>query len=122
MSRGNTYSVPRDANRAPAMMGVNYLNDNEVLPVEIDPITKGIITVSAAGGVATNFAVRVDDFTTPNVTYVGRAVPGTQDNDPYWQIEKVDQTTGTVITWANGNANATNVWGAPGDVALLTYS
>lgn len=121
MSRGNIYSVPRDANRTPAMMGVSQLDGTTVLPVEIDPITGGVVA-SITGGFGTSFAVRVDDFTTPNVSYVGRAVPGTLDNDPDWQIEKVDQTTGTVITWANGNADFTNVWGAPGDVALLPYS
>ena len=45
-----------------------------------------------------------------NVTYVGIAVPSTAAGAALWQIKKIDETTGTVITWADGNTNFDNVF------------
>lgn len=54
-----------------------------------------------------------------SVTYVGIASPGTDTSSALWQAKKIDQTTGTVITWADGNANFDNV---ATDLTSLTYS
>lgn len=43
MSRGNTYSVPRDANRVPALLGVSSVDGTTVLPAEINPISGALI-------------------------------------------------------------------------------
>jgi len=45
-----------------------------------------------------------------NITYVGDAVPGTATNEAKWRIMKIDKTTGTVITWADGNGEFDNIW------------
>lgn len=71
---------------------------------------------------ATNYATRLDDFTTTNVTYIGKSVIGSAVGSAVWQIQKIDETTGMVITWADGNSNFDNVWGASGAVAGLTFS
>lgn len=42
----------------------------------------------------------VDDSTTANVTYIGQAALGTATTAASWRIQKVDTTSGTVITWS----------------------
>lgn len=64
-------------------------------------------------------AVRLDDTTTPSVTYVGEAVPGTAAGTSAWRIKKIDETSGLVISWADGNGNFDNNWN---NRASLTYS
>lgn len=54
-----------------------------------------------------------------SVTYIAYAVPGTPQASALWQARKVDQTSGTVITWADGNANYDNV---ATDLTALSYS
>lgn len=43
------------------------------------------------------------------VTYIAIAKPGTLQSESKWQVQKIDKTTGTVITWADGNANFDNL-------------
>ena len=57
-----------------------------------------------------HYAERVDDYTTPNVTYVGKAATGSLTNAAVWQIRKIDVTTGMVLTWADGDALFNNIW------------
>lgn len=54
-----------------------------------------------------------------SITYVGYAAPGSAQSSAVWQAFKVDETTGTVVTWADGNANFDNV---ATDLTALTYS
>ena len=62
---------------------------------------------------------RVDDTTTASVTYIGKAPSGTATSSAKWSIQKIDESSGVVITWADGNDNEDNVWD---DRASLTYS
>lgn len=64
-------------------------------------------------------ALRLDDTTTASVTYVGEAVVGTSAASAAWRIKKIDETSGLVITWADGNGNFDNNWN---NRASLTYS
>jgi len=54
-----------------------------------------------------------------DVTYVGIAAPGTAQGDAKWQCKKIDETTGTVITWADGDADFNNT---ATDLTTLSYS
>lgn len=84
----------------------------------------GTVTEAITNTVA-SYAVQIDDYTTTNVTYIGKAPVGTATSTAGWQIQKIDETTGMVITWADGNSNFDNVWGATptsGAVAGLSYS
>lgn len=65
-----------------------------------------------------DFAVRLDDSTT-NITYIGTAPTATATSDNKWQIKKLDETSGLIITWADGDTKFNNVWD---DRASLTYS
>jgi hypothetical protein len=53
------------------------------------------------------------------VTYIAKAPAGSSQSDPVWQVRKVDETTGTVITWADGDGNFDNI---ATDLTALTYS
>jgi hypothetical protein len=50
------------------------------------------------------------DSSDVNVQYIGKAAPGTATSAPSWQIKKVDETTGTQITFADGDALFDNIW------------
>lgn len=71
------------------------------------------------GGTATYYATRLDKTSTTNVTYVGKATPGTAAASATWQIMKMDKTGDLVITYADGNASFDNVWN---DRVGLAYS
>lgn len=45
-----------------------------------------------------------------SVTYIGKALIGSSTNDDVWQIQKIDETSGLSITWANGNDYFDNIW------------
>lgn len=53
------------------------------------------------------------------VTYIATALPGTAQATAAWQVKKIDETTGVVITWADGDANFDN---SATDLTALTYS
>lgn len=67
----------------------------------------------------TPLAIRQDDTTTANVIYVGKAPVGSSTAGSVWQIHKIDNTSGSIITWADGDSNFDNVWN---NRASLTYS
>lgn len=64
------------------------------------------------------FVFLIDDSASP-VTYIGKAIPGSDTADAVWQVRKLDETTGLVMTYADGNSSYDNVWD---DRASLTYS
>lgn len=64
-----------------------------------------------------NFAIQT--VTVGEVTYVGTAPVGTATDEALWQVQKIDSTTGTVVTWADGNDAFDNVWD---NYATLTYA
>lgn len=52
-------------------------------------------------------------------TYIGIAAPGSSQSSSVWQCCKIDQSSGTVITWADGNCEFDNT---ASDLTALTYS
>lgn len=87
------------AGKAVILHGYNAEND-EYIPVEVD----------AQGNQTANFATRVDDTTTASTTYIGNAPIGSATSSAVWQIYKIDESSGMVKTWADGDANYDNVW------------
>lgn len=71
--------------------------------------------------------LRTDDYTTQlkvksndaNITYIGKALLGSLTSNSVWQIQKIDDTSGTVITWADGSNAFNQIWD---DRENLTYS
>lgn len=64
------------------------------------------------------YKMMVDNTTTANVTYVGKALVGADTSDELWQIKKVDTTSGVAVTFA-GNGAFTQIWD---DRVSLSYS
>ena len=64
-----------------------------------------------------NVAMKITEV--GDVTYLAVAAPGTAQATAKWQCRKIDETTGVVITWADGNANFDNV---ATDLTALSYS
>lgn len=58
----------------------------------------------------TQFAVQIDDATTANTIYIGKASIGSNTSSAVWQIAKLDTTSGLVKTWANGGASFSNIF------------
>lgn len=54
-----------------------------------------------------------------NYTYIGKALIGTATSAASWQVQRIDATSGTVILWADGDADFDNVWD---NYASLSYS
>ena len=77
-------------------------------------VSSGSIIVSK-----TNYATILDDTTTTDVVYIGKAAIGSTTASAVWQILKMDISSGMTITWADGNDNFDNVWN---NRASLTYS
>lgn len=71
-----------------------------------------------SGGDSTPYATRVDEASA-TVTYVGEANPGTATSAASWRIKKIDTSSGTVVTWADGDASFDNIYD---NRAFLTYS
>ncbi len=75
-------------------------------------------TVTSNGGTAMPWALQLDNTSTMNVTYVGIAAVGSATSAAAWQIKKIDQTSGLVITWA-GSAAYNQIWN---NRTSLTYT
>lgn len=65
------------------------------------------------------YATIIDDTTTANTTYIGKAAIGSATSSAVWQIAKLDTTSGIIKTWADGDANFDNIWD---NIASLSYS
>lgn len=52
-------------------------------------------------------------------TYVACAPTGSAQSSAVWQAKKIDESSGTVITWADGNSDFDNI---ATDLTALTYS
>jgi hypothetical protein len=44
------------------------------------------------------------------ISYLGKAKPGTAGSSALWQIRRIDETSGVVILFADGNIDFDNVW------------
>ena len=45
-----------------------------------------------------------------NYTYIGKADIGSLSSDPVWQIKRIDETSGLVISWADGDDLYDNIF------------
>lgn len=61
-------------------------------------------------------------YVSGTVSYMCEATTGASASSPVWRIQKIDTTSGTTITWADGNNKFDNVATSLAVVAALTYS
>lgn len=89
--------------------------------VQVNPATeeKQDAIVSAVQGIsgATPYATRL--VTSGVYTYIGKADAGTAGSSATWQVQRLNETVGLVVEWADGNADFDNVWD---NYASLSYS
>ena len=79
--------------------GTPYI-DSTGKPVNVEVEADGSIPVTAIIG-TTNYTTRIaEDSGDSNLTYIGKAAIGSATSSAVWQIQKIDETTGMVITWA----------------------
>lgn len=90
------------------------LRAKKVLPYVSDGAGNAVLEVT--GDLALKY---VADGSVDTTYYLGTAAPGSDGADAVWQIKKIDESTGTVITWADGNSDFDNVWD---DRESLTYA
>lgn len=50
------------------------------------------------------------DSGTATTQYIGKAAPGVATSEAKWQIKKLNEATGTVITFADGDIEFDNIW------------
>jgi hypothetical protein len=55
-------------------------------------------------------AVRIDDTTTANTTYIGKATIGSATSSAVWQIAKLNTSSGLIKTWADGSSSFDQIW------------
>lgn len=122
MSRsGSPYSAPTDSNRRPVLIAASTTDGITPVALYANPTThklliedSGIIAALGSIGGTTKYTTLIDDTTTTNVTYIGKAVPTGADiptNTSVWQLTKIDETTGvTSIKYANGSLAFNNKW------------
>jgi len=73
-----------------------------------DSNTDTLLPYSGAG--STNYTTRIaEDSGDSNLTYIGKAAIGSATSSAVWQIQKIDETTGMVITWG-GTGAFDNIW------------
>lgn len=59
---------------------------------------------SPIGGSATYITILREDSGDPQITYVGKALPGTATSDSAWQIASLDENTNLDLLYADGGA------------------
>lgn len=77
-----------------------------------------IITAIGGIGAPPTYTTRIDEASA-TVTYIGDATIGSATSVASWRIKKIDTTSGTSITFADGDGNFDNIWN---NRASLTYS
>lgn len=100
----STKPLPVDIKNTAVTVDLGTNNDVTVTSGTITSITNSVSTTLPSE------ALRVDDTTTPNVTYVGYGAMGAATGDSVWKMKKIDTSSGVVITWADGDASYNNEW------------
>lgn len=67
--------------------------------------------------ISSEYSIKITEV--GSVTYVAKAKSGSIYSNSVWQCKKIDETTGIVVTWADGNDNFDNV---ATDLTALDYS
>jgi hypothetical protein len=57
---------------------------------------------------AQDYAIRLEEV--GDLTYVGKATAGSANSSPVWQIKRIDETSGLIVLFADGNTAYDNSW------------
>ena len=98
-------------------------NISEVQPISVAelPLGTGAATEAKQNEIidiiTTNLTLRLIESGV--YTYVGEAIIGSDESDPVWKVKRIDEASGVIILWADGNENFDNVWS---NYASLVYN
>ena len=118
-------SNPNRQNKAPTdlseqgVLNKSFDNEFNVLAVENLVFNPATNTLDRFSGDSISYATRIDDTTTPNTTYLGKAPIGSVTSSAVWQIAKLDTSSGLIKTWADASSSFNQVWN---NRAGLTYA
>lgn len=108
-----------------AVRDVQSSIDNLIFPVAEFPTTVKVTNTdgTAVGGSTTNYITKIDDTTTTDMVYVGKAAltgAAVATSSALWQIKRLDSSSLALDKkWADGNDSFDNIWD---DRASLTYN
>lgn len=109
-------SLPLPDDAATATQQANQITLLESIDIKVTDLSTsakqdtGNASLASIDSKFGDYATRLDDTSTANVTYVGTAAIGQATSSATWKIKKIDTTSGVVITWADSNNNYDNVW------------
>lgn len=86
---------------------------NPGLTEKLDTATLEELAVLTAG----NYSLRL--VTSGVYTYIGVADPGSSEGSAVWQVKRMDETSGLIILFADGDDSFDNIWS---NYASLSYS
>jgi hypothetical protein len=100
------------------LFGKNHIKDGSVIEFSEHGRVGGVSTGQPFKFTDTvNYAFKITEASP--VTYIAKAKIGTLQSASSWQVMKIDETSGSVITWADGNDNFDNI---ATDLTGLNYS
>ncbi len=102
----NAQFIKVDADGNQTTIIKNVANNN------INPATeeKQNAIIGALGG-SVDYDTMVDDYTTTNITYVGKAQIGTNTDLALWQIKRLNETGDYLeIGYADSDSDFDNIW------------
>jgi len=91
-----------------AINSIRFPIPNYVLPFRQDGKATQV-SLDSSGALPVTFSsstykLILDETTTTSVTYVGKAALGSATSAAVWQIQKIDESSGLVITWGGTGA------------------
>ena len=110
----NQYSIA-DPNRIPAQL-VHSGTANSAETIRRTGQANGAANSHITGGTvsaqSSDYITYMDETTTANTTYVGKAETGSSGTASVWQIKKIDETGvgTTLITFAGTTTSFNQVW------------
>ncbi len=121
LSDGKSFYTALSASITGGMNSQGIINAIENMSVSVD--TTGLATetkqddiITAIEGIGgdTEYVTLIDETTTTNVTYIGKAVPtgsAIATSSAVWQITRIDESTSpTTIKYADGDLLFTHIW------------
>lgn len=98
--------------------GVGLARQNQ-LPASLGQKTKAqsLAVTIASDQTDTPYATKITE--SGSYTYIAKAAVGSAQSSAVWQAFRVDESSGLVILWADGNSNFDNT---ATDLTTLTYS
>lgn len=85
--------------------GLNETQDDAPIKIKMIDNGDGTYSVSTAedgvaSALASRFIIKVkEDSGDPNITYVGMAPTGSVDTASVWQLRRIDENDGTIVTY-----------------------